>query len=207
MILPAMKKTYKEQVALDLPSMEIDEGRVLAVCGTNGSGKSTFAKLLAGIVLPDNRIRPVSGRKVGYMNQQSFAFRLSVRNNLLQNSDKKRSREENEARAKELLKAVGLEADISKKANRLSGGQQQRMALARILMKSYDLLILDEPTASMDREAVPLAEELIRSYQKEQGGILILITHSMDQAERLADSFLFLDKGKIRECRGVTLLG
>lgn len=197
MKIPAIKKTYQDQVVLDLPEMEFEEGSVLAIFGANGSGKSTFAKILAGIEQSDDRKIIAPDRTVGYMNQQTLAFRLSVKNNLMQNGDPKRSRSENMARADLLLEQIGLAADAGKNARKLSGGQRQRMGLARLLMKPYDILILDEPTASMDRDAVPLAEELIRNYHKENKGILILITHSMEQAERMADTFLYLEDGKM----------
>ncbi len=197
MKIPAIKKTYQDQVVLDLPEMEFEEGSVLAIFGANGSGKSTFAKILAGIEQSDDRKIIAPDRTVGYMNQQTLAFRLSVKNNLMQNGDPKRSRSENMACADLLLEQIGLAADAGKNARKLSGGQRQRMGLARLLMKPYDILILDEPTASMDRDAVPLAEELIRNYHKENKGILILITHSMEQAERMADTFLYLEDGKM----------
>lgn len=197
MKIPAIKKTYQDQVVLDLPEMEFEEGSVLAIFGANGSGKSTFAKILAGIEQSDDRKIIAPDRTVGYMNQQTLAFRLSVKNNLMQNGDPKRSRSENMARADLLLEQIGLAADAGKNARKLSGGQRQRMGLARLLMKPYDILILDEPTASMNRDAVPLAEELIRNYHKENKGILILITHSMEQAERMADTFLYLEDGKM----------
>ena len=197
MIIPPIKKTYAGQVVLDLPEMELPEGSIVVVRGTNGSGKSTFAKILAGIESADDKKKILENRTIGYMSQHTLAFSLSVRNNLMQNADPKRSRAENEARADLLLEQIGLAENARKNAKKLSGGQIQRMGLARILMKTYDVLILDEPTASMDRDAYPLAEDLIRTYQKETGGILILITHSEDQAKRMADSFLFLQDGKL----------
>ena len=194
-----MKKTYQGQVVLDLPEMELPEGSVVAVCGANGSGKSTFAKILAGIETTDGRKTGVTDRTVGYMNQQTLAFRLSVKKNLMLNADPHLGRTENEARADRLLEKIGLSSNAGKNAKKLSGGQRQRMGLARLLMKPYDILILDEPTASMDRDAYPLAENLIRTYHEETGGIVILITHSADQAERMADSFLYLEDGKIAD--------
>lgn len=203
MILPACKKTYQEKVVLDLPKIELENGSLLAICGHNGSGKTTYGKVLAGILPADEKPDLKEELHVGYMSQIALAFALSVKNNLMQNADKTKSKAENEARAMKLLEDIGLEELAGKNAKKLSGGETQRMSLARILMKPYDLLILDEPTASMDREAVPLAEELIRNYRKETGCTLILITHSQEQAERMADSFLLLEDGKIKESKGV----
>ena len=198
MKIPALKKTYSGKAVLDIPAMEIRDGSVLAVCGQNGSGKSTFARILAGIVRDDEGKAGMPGIRTGYMSQKPLAFKLSVRKNLMINAEKNRSSRENAERAERLLHEVGLSDDCGKRADRLSGGQIQRMALARTLMKEYDLLILDEPTASMDQQMIPAAEQMIRDYQNRTGCSVILITHSPKQAERMADRILDLEDGKVK---------
>jgi len=197
MIIPALKKTYRDKTVLDIPETAIRDGSITAVCGRNGSGKSTLARILAGVIKDDSGTSLALSGHTGYMCQASLPFRLSVRKNLLLNADKNCSKEENQQRADRLLEEIGLQEYAKKNAARLSGGQTQRMALARVLMKSYDLLILDEPTASMDQAAIPAAERLILDYQKRTGCTILLITHSPEQAERLADQVLLLDEGKI----------
>jgi len=197
MIIPALKKTYRDKTVLDIPETAIRNGSITAVCGRNGSGKSTLARILAGVIKDDSGTSLTLSDHTGYMCQASLPFRLSVRKNLLLNADKNCSKEENQQRADRLLEEIGLQEYAKKNAARLSGGQTQRMALARVLMKSYDLLILDEPTASMDQAAIPAAERLILDYQKRTGCTILLITHSPEQAERLADQVLLLDEGKI----------
>ena len=197
MIIPALKKTYRDKTVLDIPETAIRDGSITAVCGRNGSGKSTLARILAGVIKDDSGTSLALSDHTGYMCQASLPFRLSVRKNLLLNADKNCSKEENQQRADRLLEEIGLQEYAKKNAARLSGGQTQRMALARVLMKSYDLLILDEPTASMDQAAIPAAEKLIWDYQKRTGCTILLITHSPEQAERLADQVLLLDEGKI----------
>ncbi|MBQ6369120.1 MAG: ABC transporter ATP-binding protein [Parasporobacterium sp.] len=197
MIIPALKKTYRDKTVLDIPETAIRDGSITAVCGRNGSGKSTLARILAGVIKDDSGTSLALSGHTGYMCQASLPFRLSVRKNLLLNADKNCSKEENQQRANRLLEEIGLQEYAKKNAARLSGGQTQRMALARVLMKSYDLLILDEPTASMDQAAIPAAEKLILDYQKRTGCTILLITHSPEQAERLADQVLLLDEGKI----------
>ena len=197
MIIPALKKTYRDKTVLDIPETAIRDGSITAVCGRNGSGKSTLARILAGVIKDDSGTSLALSGHTGYMCQASLPFRLSVRKNLLLNADKNCSKEENQQRADRLLEEIGLQEYAKKNAARLSGGQTQRMALARVLMKSYELLILDEPTASMDQAAIPAAEKLILDYQKRTGCTILLITHSPEQAERLADQVLLLDEGKI----------
>ena len=197
MIIPALKKTYRDKTVLDIPETAIRDGSITAVCGRNGSGKSTLARILAGVIKDDSGTSLALSGHTGYMCQASLPFRLSVRKNLLLNADKNCFKEENQQRADRLLEEIGLQEYAKKNAARLSGGQTQRMALARVLMKSYDLLILDEPTASMNQAAIPAAEKLILDYQKRTGCTILLITHSPEQAERLADQVLLLDEGKI----------
>ena len=201
MILPALKKTYQGQVVLDIPSIEIADGSIVAICGQNGSGKSTLAKILAGIEKPDTEAKPevsASPDHVGYLPQQSYAFHMSVRSNILLNKDPKKTKQENVAQAEALLQKIGLENMAKKNAKKLSGGETQKMALARLLMKPYDLLILDEPTASMDTASLPTAEEIIRDYQSRTGCTILIITHSPEQAQRLAGQIIQLEDGKQR---------
>ena len=202
MIIPALRKTYQDKTVLDIPAITIRDGSITAVCGHNGSGKSTLAKILAGVIKDDSGHVPALSGHTGYMCQMSHPFRLSVRRNLLLNSDKNCSKTENQQRADRLLEEIGLGEYARKNAARLSGGQTQRMALARVLMKPYDLLILDEPTASMDQAAIPAAEKLLRDYQKRTGCTILLITHSPEQAERLADAVLVLEDGRIASFSG-----
>ena len=208
MVIPALKKTYNGKTVLDIPETTITDGSITAICGHNGSGKTTLGKILAGIIKDDSSsfshhdIRNDSGSvirdiRVGYMNQTSFPFRMSVRKNLLLNADKNLSGKEKQARADMLLSALGLSDTSSKNSKKLSGGQTQRMALGGLLMKDYDLLILDEPTASIDRESITAAEKAILDYKARTGCTIILITHSADQADRLADSVITFENGRI----------
>ena len=102
-------------------------------------------------------------------------------------------------RAAELMKTLSIDALAKQSAKKLSGGETARMALCRILMRRYDLLILDEPTAAMDMESTLAAEQLIRETCKETGCAVLLITHSVSQARRIADRVLVLHQGKLVE--------
>ena len=187
----AFTKTYNKRVVLDLPELMLPEGKITAVIGPNGSGKSTFAKILAGIERADDRRPVLSGVSVGYLPQKSFPF-MSTEKNILQNGN-------DPARASALMKALGIEALAGQSAKKLSGGEMARMALCRILMRRYALLILDEPTAAMDMESTLAAEECIRRYCNETGCGVLLITHSISQARRLADQIVVLHEGKLIE--------
>ena len=188
----AFTKTYNKRVVLDLPELMLPEGKITAVIGPNGSGKSTFAKILAGIERADDRRAIFSGVTVGYLPQKSFPFRMSTEKNILQNGN-------DPARAAALMKALGIEALAGQSAKKLSGGETARMALCRILMRRYELLILDEPTTAMDMESTLAAEKLMRETCRAQDCALVLITHSISRARRIADRMIVLHQGALIE--------
>ena len=129
---------------------------------------------------------------MGYLPQKPYAFRMTVKKNILLTGG-------SPEHADELMAALSLTALQNKRADRLSGGETARMALARLMMKRYDMVILDEPTAAMDMETTSSAENLILKYAKDTGCILILVTHSLQQARRVADEALYFHKGKLLE--------
>lgn len=192
MKISPFSKTYESRCVLDFPGIELHSGKIYAIIGANGSGKSTFAKILAGVLRPDKRERLFSQVSVGYMPQKNYAFRMSTKANLLLNGNDK-------TRAVALMDAVQISHLANKRADRLSGGETARMALARLMMKSYDLAILDEPTAPMDMETTLIAERLIVDYVNRTGCALVLVTHSLPQAQRIADEVLFFHDGKLLE--------
>ena len=192
MKISAFSKTYDGIGVLDFPGMELKPGTVYAIIGANGSGKSTFAKILAGILPADRKGKLMDAAAVGYMPQKNYAFRMSAKSNILLNGKEK-------ARAESLMDALQIRHLEKKRADKLSGGETARMALARLMMRSYDVVILDEPTAAMDMETTSLSEDLILRYVKETGCALILVTHSLQQARRVADEVLYFHKGRLLE--------
>ena len=195
MKLSAFSKTYEGRTVLDFPGIEVQPGKIYAVIGANGSGKSTFAKILSGIQPGDKAGKPLSGGTVGYMPQKNHAFRMTTRKNILLNGT-------DASRAENLMDAIQIRHLENKRADKLSGGETARMALARLMMNRYDLVVLDEPTAAMDMETTLLSEKLIESYVRETGCALILVTHSLQQARRIADEVWYFHKGKLLEAGG-----
>ena len=190
MNLPAFSKTYDGVKVLDFPGLELKPGKIYAILGANGSGKSTFARIAAGILPADQKCR-IPG-SVGYLPQKPYAFRMTVKKNILLTGG-------SPEQADTLMAALSLTALQGKRADRLSGGETARMAMARLMMKRYDVVILDEPTAAMDMETTSAAEELILRYTQETSCSLILVTHSLQQARRIADDCIFLLNGQLWE--------
>lgn len=193
MIFKDLVKTYDGRCVLDISELSLESGRIYAVIGANGSGKSTLARLIAGTEKADGGYIE-SNVSVGYMPQKCYAFKMSTRKNLrINRSENDLSREEM------LMSALGISQLADEKATKLSGGETARMALARLLMKKYELLILDEPSSAMDIEFTLAAEELIRAYRDETGASVLIVTHSVSQAERIADEIIFLSSGILTE--------
>ena len=192
MKIAAFSKTYEGKKVLDFPGMELDAGKIHAVIGANGSGKSTFAKILSGILAADKKGTHVSGGTIGYMPQKNYAYRMRTKSNILLNG-------KDEKRANALMDAIQIRHLENKRADKLSGGETARMALARLMMKRYDLVLLDEPTAAMDMETTLLSEKLIENYVHETNCALILVTHSLQQARRIADEVWYFHKGELLE--------
>lgn len=193
MKIEGFSKSYGGRRVLEVPQLELDKGKIYGIIGANGSGKSTFAKVLAGVISADEPGRKIEkGLSLGYMPQKNFPFRMSVMDNILLTS---RDRE----RAGKLMERLGIEQLADKRASSLSGGETARMALARLMMRDFELLILDEPTAAMDMESSLLAERLMEDYCSRTGCTMLLITHSLQQARRIAGELMFFHQGKLLE--------
>ena len=182
--------------------LALHRGERLALVGANGSGKTTLLRLLHGLV-------PCSGKRtlhagdtptaprVAMVFQRPFLLSLSAWQNLriaLWLSGVPRSGRD--ARAAVAMRRVGLEALAQRPARELSGGQQQRLALARAWALRPDLLLLDEPTASLDPSAKREVEALIEEIAAD-GVTLVMSTHNLGQAKRLASRVAYLEAGRL----------
>ena len=194
MIVCRVKKQYGKTVALDV-DRTFEEGKIYAIIGNNGSGKSTFLNVLSKAIPFDGESN--CAKDVLYMPQTVYNFDFSVKRNVLLFVGKKE--EEKRRAAEERMRKIGLDALEKKNAKKLSGGEKQKTALLRTLTQNCSVLLLDEPTSSMDVTATQIAEDMILDYQKKTNCTVFLVTHSVAQAERLADEILFFDAGKVVE--------
>lgn len=185
--IKGLKKIYGERTVLDIDSLTVKDGEVLALAGANGSGKTTLLKILAGLIKPDEGSLTVPGR-VLFMPQQSYAFRGSLERNILIGLK--------DGNADELLKKTGLLHLKGKKASSLSGGELQRLAFCRVIAREADLLLLDEPASSCDGEGTGLILSALEEYRKKTGCSVIMSTHSPETALKAADTLMILDSGK-----------
>jgi tungstate transport system ATP-binding protein len=190
---------------LDRVSAVIEPGAPTLVIGPNGAGKSTLLRLCMGLVVPSEGRITWGGREDVKPTRRALVFqrpvmlrRTAVANIAYSLAQADVPRAERGRRASVLLKQVGLAELAARPARRLSGGEQQRLALARALARDPDLLLLDEPTASLDPAATRSVEEIVRAAA--QSGIkVVMASHDLGQVRRLAGKVMFLVRGGLRE--------
>lgn len=184
-----ISKTYGEKVLFDKVVLGVNKGDKIGVIGVNGTGKSTFLKIIAGIEEPDAG-EIVSGRgvTVSYLAQAPqfnpgdtiVGYVIKDKNNA------------SEAEAKTILTKLGI-TDFDAAINTLSGGQRKRIALARTLVSPAEVLILDEPTNHLDSDMVIWLEEYIKKFR----GELIMVTHDRYFLDNVTNRIVELDGGKL----------
>ena len=210
-----LKKSFGDNHVLRGIDIDIHAGEVVCVIGPSGSGKSTFLRCLnrleeatAGEITIDGA--SITGKKadvdkirqhVGMVFQQFNLFpHYTVKQNVMfaPVELKLKSKEEAEAKARQLLERVGLADKIDAKPRSLSGGQQQRVAIARALAMDPDIMLFDEPTSALDPEMVGEVLDVMRELA-EQGMTMVVVTHEMGFAREVADRVVFVDEGVIQE--------
>jgi len=186
---------------------EGDAVGISVILGPNGAGKSLLLRLLSGLLAPDagqvtwGGLRPnrAAQLRLGYVFQKPVLLRRSTLANLRYAlAAKGISKQARNAKADEALRRAGLLERADQAARLLSGGEQQRLALARALALEPEVLVLDEPTANVDPASTLAIERMIRSAAQE-GTKILLVTHDLGQAQRLASEVLFLHHGRLLE--------
>jgi tungstate transport system ATP-binding protein len=191
-------------------NLVVQAGAPSFVIGPNGSGKSTLLRLVMGLMMPTqgtviwNGARDAAPHGRAMVFQHPVMLRRSVSGNLLYALEQAGvPRDKRAARCEELLAKVGLLGFADRPARRLSGGERQKLAIARALARDPQLLILDEPTASLDPAATLAIEKLI--VQTAQAGIKIFMaSHDLGQVRRLAGDVHFMSAGRIVESTPAT---
>ena len=182
--------------ALDGVSLALHRGEFIAVVGPNGSGKTTLLRALHGMVAHRGE-RSVGAGVQAMVFQRPFMLRLSAANNLrLALWLAGAPRAQRPQRVRDALARVGLQGLDKRPARALSGGQQQRLALARAWAVRPEILFLDEPTASLDPSAKKEVEALLAGFAAD-GTTLVMSTHNLGQAKRLASRVVYLEDGRV----------
>jgi len=213
--LKNISKWYGHFQVLTDCSTEVKKGEVVVVCGPSGSGKSTLIKTVNGLepvqqggievngtAVNDKRTNLAQLRsRVGMVFQHFELFpHLSIVDNLTLAQVKVLKRNKEEARQKglKLLERVGLAAHANKFPGQLSGGQQQRVAIARALCMDPIAMLFDEPTSALDPEMINEVLDVMVELAHE-GMTMMVVTHEMGFARKVANRVIFMDEGKIIE--------
>ncbi|MEA3337581.1 MAG: phosphate ABC transporter ATP-binding protein [Chloroflexota bacterium] len=205
-------KDYDGLPVLQVGELDVVEGEVLAVVGPSGAGKSTLLRMLNFLETPSrgcihfrgsdygpNRKAPIQVRRsITTVFQDSILLRRSVKANVCYGLRLRGNRNGTQM-VDAALTQVGLADYQTRSAKTLSGGEAQRVALARAMVLQPQVMLLDEPTANLDPHNVGLIENIVKDINRESGTTIVLVTHNVFQAKRLAHRVVFMLNGNIVE--------
>lgn len=204
-----LTKHYKNAVALDNVSITLKKNHIYGFIGENGAGKSTFMKVISGLILPTAGEYSLMGESsgsalddkrklVGTMIEDPYLFpKYTVRQNvelqriLVGNPDK--------SATDRVIELVGLEDNKNKKAKKLSMGMKQRLGLAMAMVGNPQFLILDEPINGLDPKNIVTLRNMLKQINKEKECTIFVSSHILSELYLLATDFIFIHKGRIIE--------
>ena len=201
-----IRKKYQDNLVLDIDSVNFTKGLITGITGPNGSGKTTLLNIIAGLdpdfegevfyngIMLDKKI----GEDMTLVFQKPYLFKRSVFDNIAYPLIlRKKNTEIIKKNVAEIAKLLQIEDLLDKKGHQLSGGETQKVALARAIVFKPNILLLDEATSSLDPESVQTIEEAIIRYNNQTKATVIVITHDIEQSNRLCDEIVTLELGKV----------
>ncbi len=205
-----LTKLYKTTRAVDDISFRIARGSITGLLGGNGAGKTTTIAMIMGLVLPTSGRIEVLGAQIpdqsadvlGRMNFESpyvdMPMRLTVRQNL-SIFGRLYAVKDLKGRIEQLASDLDLKEFLDRANGKLSAGQKTRVALAKALINEPELLLLDEPTASLDPDTADWVRQHLEAYCKTHNATILLASHNMLEVERLCDRVIIMKRGKIED--------
>lgn len=208
----SLRKDYisraRTVIAVDGIEFAIAPGQTVALLGGNGAGKTTTLSMLLGLLIPTAGTIRILGedmvrhryRVLPRMNFSSPYVELPHRLSVAQNLDiyaRLYGVRDRKARIAGIAADMDIAALLDRPAGRLSAGQKTRVALAKALLNRPDVLLLDEPTASLDPDTADWVRQYLRRYQQDSGATILLASHNMQEVERLCDAVLMMRGGRI----------
>jgi len=194
---------------LNIEEILLEENMVTAILGSSGGGKTTFLKLLNNMITADQgnisyqgkdieSYDPVSlRREVVMLPQDPQIFKGTIKDNFIKTEEMTDNGISKNLNYNELLKKVSLTQNLDDNAVNLSGGEKQRLALARVMLLEPKVLLLDEPSSSLDKKTEEKIIKMVVDYVRKNDRTLIMVTHSPEIAEKFADKIINIENGKI----------
>jgi len=192
MTITNLKKSFSGKLVVDLAYFTVEQSKIYVLWGQNGYGKSTFFRLLAGIIPPDEGV--ITDRmSISYQPQNPYIFKLSCLESVMLASKGKDKKE-----ALEILHFLGLSDRLDVRAASLSGGQRQCMNLARSLLTDGELLLLDEPFSAIDAIRNDEIAKFTLEYCKQQNRTLMVVVHKYELLDIFGNNRLYFNEsGKV----------
>ena len=203
-----LSKSYKSKIAVNNISFKINENEIIGLLGPNGCGKTTTIGMILGLLKPTDGKVLINGsnletNKIPILKKLNFISpyielpkKLKVKQNLIVYG-KLYNVENLDDRIDYLSKKLRLENLLDKITGELSSGQKNRVSLAKALINDPNVLLLDEPTASLDPETGDFIRTFLENYKKEKKISVLLASHNMDEVKRLCNSVLMMKDGSI----------
>ena len=207
-IVENLSKNYSENKAVNNISFKINENEIVGLLGPNGCGKTTTIAMILGLLKPSKGEILIDGmniekNRIKLLHKMNFISpyielpkKLTVKENLIVYARLYSVKNINE-RISYLSETLRLNDFLNKKTGELSSGQKNRVSLAKALINNPSILLLDEPTASLDPETGDFVRTFLENYKKEKKISILLASHNMSEVERLCTSVLMMKEGKI----------
>ena len=203
-----LTKIYNNKIAVENLSFKVNENEIIGILGPNGCGKTTTIGMILGLLKPSNGKVLINGinaemKRVELLNDLNFISpyielpkKLTVKQNL-EVFGKLYDIKDISSKIEYLCEKLRLNEIVNKITGELSSGQKNRVSLAKSIINDPTVLLLDEPTASLDPETGDFVRNFIEDYQKEKRTSILLASHNMTEVERLCSSVLMMNKGVV----------
>lgn len=202
-----VEKYYGDNQVLDIDYLNIEKEKITGITGPNGCGKTTLLNIIGGldkeflgeVFYDNNKFSKKVKQTMTIVFQKPYLLKRTVYENIeyplkLRNMNKKESK----TKVLDVMKKLEITDLMDKRGNKLSGGESQKVALARALVFNPKLLLLDEPTSNIDPEYIVTMENAITQFNLENKGTIIIVTHNIQQSERLCHVVINMNRGKIQ---------
>ena len=204
-----LSKKFNDTVAVNNINLNIEKNKTLGLLGPNGCGKTTTIGMLLGLIKPSDGEIIIDGKNLNEYSRDEILVRINFASPYIE-LPKKLTVQQNlevygrlygiknlEERIEEISEDLDIKNFFKKKTGELSSGQKNRVSLAKSLINKPEILLLDEPTASLDPDIGDFIRSYIQDYQSKNHVTILLASHNMSEVERLCDSIIMMKKGKI----------